>query len=403
MRHTRRIVTSLKNLIWLTLAFGFAACGHDQNGVSGGDGGADGSGNELPDSLTKRIGPAGGSLKVRGVTLTVPKDALKKPTDLTVSNLGDKAISDLPAPALGFSRASRPAAFEPHGQTFEVPVQIEMVAESNPKSVTVQRLDDPKDTSWESIAQVTDNLPQAKFGTRTFSIYSLFSGQETEVPTGSGGAQGVGGKSAAGGQGLAAGGAPSAGGAVTKGSGGAPSAGGTGGLGFGGDVSVDPEDAYFDDGTWKGYWFEIQPKAEGLETNLADLTEPFCITSGSVSDGERGGLGFNLNQDQGGEALLYTPENSEGFSFSIHNVAKGNFEFQVGLVDDAGNVYCAEVSASEREEFAVRQVYFSDLVYCSGNQSRPSSFEAVRFELLGPAPDARFCVGEFEHLLIAPN
>lgn len=390
-------MVSLKNLILLTFAVGFAACGHDQQRGPSGDDGSDSSGNELPDSLTKTIGPEGGSLEIRGVTLTVPKDALQKPTELTLSNLGDKAISELPAPDPGFTRASRPAAFEPHGQTFEIPVEIEMTAEANPKSVTVRRLDNLQDRSWESIALVSENLPQVKFGTRTFSVYSLFSGQGTDLPAGSGGFTGIGGSSATGGK------ASSAGGSVAASSGGAAASGGfAGSAGLAGDSSVQPMDAYFDDGTWRGYWFEIQPDSSKVETNLQDESEPFCITAGEVLDGEMAGLGFALNQVKGGEALLYAPENSEGFSFSIHNLAKANFEFQVGLVDEDGNVYCTETSTSTREELVTREVSFSDLVHCSGMQSRPSSFQALQVEVLGPASDARFCVGDFKHTLIAP-
>ncbi len=383
-------------MILLTVALGFAACGTDQIEGKDGMGGESGSGGgQLPDSLTRSIGPEGGTLRIRGVTVTVPKNALTKPTALTVSNLGDKAITELPTIAPGLTRVSRPAAFEPHGQTFDLPVEIEMVANTNAKSASVHRLDDPEDRTWEQIALVTNNLPDVKFGTKKFSIYSVFTGEVTEPPPGSGGSGdlGSGGTSSSGGSESGAGGSVQA-------SGGSSAMGGLGGDSSGtGGTAPDPESrAYYDDGTWYGYWYSTAPSTQVLSTNFDEGDEPFCITSGRLGQGERAGFGFSLAETMMGDRESYGPDNGEGFSFFMENIAEAELPFEVSLIDDGGNVYCVQRTMSQRVLSGTASFFFDEFQLCSGDQARAPSFVSLQVELVGEVPDARFCIGSFDHI-----
>ncbi|OQX66506.1 MAG: hypothetical protein B6A08_20140 [Sorangiineae bacterium NIC37A_2] len=383
-------------MILLTVALGFVACGSDQIEDKDGMGGEGGSGGgQLPDSLTRSIGPDGGTLRIRGITVTVPKNALPKPTALTISNLGDKAISELPTIAPGLTRVSRPAAFEPHGQTFAVPIEIEMVANTNAKSASVYRLDDPEDQTWEQIALVTNNLPDVKFGTTKFSIYSVFTGEPTEPPMGSGGGEpGSGGTVSVGGSESGAGGSPSA-------SGGAEATGGLGGEpspGAGGSDAGPEIRPYYDDGTWYGYWFSTAPSTQAIATNLAEGDEPFCITSGSLGARERAGFGFALAETMLGDRESYGPGANEGFSFLMENVAQAELPFEVSLIDADGNVYCVQRTMSERVLSGTAPFFFDEFQVCSGNPSRLPTFVSLQVEVVGEVPDARFCIGSFDHI-----
>lgn len=174
-------------------ALGWAAlsCGVDQTAV--GDRSGDDGSSELPDTLSKMVGPEGAEMRIRGVTLSVPAGALRTETLVTVSNMGSEAAGRLAPTQRDVRFLSPPALFTPHGLHFSYPVQISMTAETPQSQMVIRRLDDEKDTTWEEISSQRQK-ESSVFETSQFSIYALTS----EVPLGTGGAEsmGIGGRSA---------------------------------------------------------------------------------------------------------------------------------------------------------------------------------------------------------------
>jgi ZU5 domain len=191
-----------KSIPGIFLAFAYA-CGVDQPPSPGPSG--DDESIVLPDSLSSTIGPEGGEMKIRGVRLVIPQGALSSDTVLTLANLGDEATAKLAPLEREVRHIRGPTMFSPHRQVFMKPVHVEMTMTMAPTGITLRRLDDELDSTWEIIrAKVrSDGL---EFETEHFSIYGLASA----LPEGTGGAD--------------------------SGSGGRPSA--SGGFSFGGGAAV---------------------------------------------------------------------------------------------------------------------------------------------------------------------
>jgi len=214
----------LRKIAYLSFgSLGFA-CGVDQVSTS-----ADvdqGPNANLPDTLSKLVGPEGGELRVRGVTLRVPSGALQDKTLLTVANLGDDAQSRLAPLTTNARFLARPTSFSPHGLQFLKAAQISIdVDDERATAIEIRRLDDETDPTWTLLNEVSlDDV--VSFDTRRFSIYAL-----TSVVLGAGGSL-----SGAGGSGAASSGGAKSGSGGSSPSGGAPTS-GSGGSIYGGDSS----------------------------------------------------------------------------------------------------------------------------------------------------------------------
>lgn len=108
--------------LWTT-SLALSAC---ESSDAGGGGGPAGTG----ETATAAIGPAGGSLSVGGVTLTVPPGALAEERTLS-------ATSTTEDPAGDFQRHSPVYRFEPAGTTFAAPVAVTMAFEGDPTAPTL--------------------------------------------------------------------------------------------------------------------------------------------------------------------------------------------------------------------------------------------------------------------------
>jgi hypothetical protein len=74
---------------------------------------------EQPSSVKKSVGPEGETIVVGGATVTIPKGALSRPIDITIS------ASDV-GPSEGFVALSRVFKCEPSGTDFAQPVTMKM-------------------------------------------------------------------------------------------------------------------------------------------------------------------------------------------------------------------------------------------------------------------------------------
>jgi hypothetical protein len=72
-----------------------------------------------PSSITQTVGPAGATIVVEGATVTIPKNALSAPKEITIS------ASDGAAPG-AFVALSRVFRCEPSGTSFSQPVTMQM-------------------------------------------------------------------------------------------------------------------------------------------------------------------------------------------------------------------------------------------------------------------------------------
>lgn len=95
------------------LALDMTACSSTSTPAPGSSGGATDA-----TTVTKPIGPAGGTIEVGGAVITFPKDAVKADTVVTIS-------VDPNAPA-GFVALSKVFKCEPSGTDFAAPVEMRM-------------------------------------------------------------------------------------------------------------------------------------------------------------------------------------------------------------------------------------------------------------------------------------
>ncbi|MCH2109653.1 MAG: hypothetical protein MK135_10000, partial [Polyangiaceae bacterium] len=213
---------------------------------------------------TKRVvvsAKDGGTIEITSAGLEIPAGALPADIEVTVSDVTDEELSELPETSGGEESIAVPVKFEPHGLQFDVPVTITLNFEP-PAGATAQlvvmKLDDEQDTTWEVVPGATFQDGVASFETTSFSFYGVFEAPEEPMSSGMGGAAptssggtsgdpGVGGGDTGSGATSSSGGDPGVGGGdsgsgddtgsgATSSSGGDPGVGG-GDSGSGGDVS----------------------------------------------------------------------------------------------------------------------------------------------------------------------
>jgi hypothetical protein len=110
-------------------------CGDDAGSVS--------------NTVAKLVGPEGGTVElVGGGKVVIPAGALTEQVEIKITELKLADLADLPA---NMEAAGKPYAFQPHGQNFAQSVKIEVPIEGNVAQVRPLKLDDDKDTSWQTI------------------------------------------------------------------------------------------------------------------------------------------------------------------------------------------------------------------------------------------------------------
>lgn len=123
----------------------------------------------LPDIISeKSIGTAGGTIETEGgVLLTIPEGALTSTTLIKITKVDPASV---PAQLPGAPFAGDIFSFEPHGQEFNKPVQIELPTQS--RANTVLKLSGPEDTRWKLVSAIDLTEDKAIFETSSFSMYA---------------------------------------------------------------------------------------------------------------------------------------------------------------------------------------------------------------------------------------
>lgn len=192
--------------------------GEDGSGGAGGTGGMPGTGG-AGGSATELIGPEGGVVTgEQGITVTIPAGALASETTITATVV---EASGLPARPSGMTVAGPFVALTPHGTQFAIPVEVALPYTSTSSSLSVLRIDDENDTTWEQLTGASFEDGTATVDLSSFSVLAV-AAPDTGGTGGTGGS-GDGGTGGSGG---------------TAGSGGSVGAGGSGG--FGGEAVIGP-------------------------------------------------------------------------------------------------------------------------------------------------------------------
>lgn len=180
-----------------------------------------------PATDSSQIGSKGGVVTAGDASVDVPAGALPSAKKIGV------APSEVDvAPPDGYVLAGPPIAFTPHGLSFDVPVTLTLPYTATSAPLTVLRLEDEQDTTWEVMKGGKFSKGLATLEVSTFSIYAVAA---ESAPDGAAGAAGAGGMSQGGGSAVAgSAGAPDSAGATDVGgaamagaaAGGAPSSAG---------------------------------------------------------------------------------------------------------------------------------------------------------------------------------
>ncbi len=163
----------------LSASVGLVACGDETKGGDGGAGGDSssgtaGEGSTAVDSLTKTIGPDGGTIELDGAVLTFPPGAVSEDTEITAAFLASSEVDALGALPAGASYRSKPVAFTPHGLTFAEPVGVELAyTGATGAGLAIGRLDDEDDEAWESVSGSDFADGKATFTLNAFSVYAV--------------------------------------------------------------------------------------------------------------------------------------------------------------------------------------------------------------------------------------
>ncbi len=129
----------------LLLLFMFTACSED--------GPSDDS--SLPDDVSAEIGKEGGTLKSKGITLMIPKDALDAPVTITIT---DKGLS---APGtLKVKQVSNVHEFGPKGTKFKKEVQVTFHTDKDDAQAVVYFTKENSEEEFEQIS--SDKRPGAQ-------------------------------------------------------------------------------------------------------------------------------------------------------------------------------------------------------------------------------------------------
>jgi hypothetical protein len=130
-----------------------------------GDGGTGGS------NGTGVIGPGGGVITgEQGVTVAVPAGALASDTTIAATVVD---ASSLPARPSGTTAAGPFVALTPHGTQFATPVEVTLPYTSASSSLTVLRIDDENDTTWQQITGASFDRGIATVEVAHFSILTV--------------------------------------------------------------------------------------------------------------------------------------------------------------------------------------------------------------------------------------
>ncbi len=124
-----------------------------------------------------RIGELGGEVKAYNGAVSVPEGALDGDTMIAIAETPPAAImAELPGV---LEPVTPPMAFTPHGTTFTEPVTLSLFYDEGMPTddLSVLRLDDEKDTSWERVddSDVMMNDGVALVSTTHFSVYTVVS------------------------------------------------------------------------------------------------------------------------------------------------------------------------------------------------------------------------------------
>jgi hypothetical protein len=150
-------------IIGLSAVLAFGCSGTEPEAEIRGPGGDGGS--------SQLIGPEGGAVTgEQGVTVTIPAGALASDTTIA-ANVVD--ASDLPAPPSGTTAAGPFVALTPHGTQFAMPVEVTLPYTSSSSSLTVLRIDDESDTTWEQLTGASFDGGTATVGLSRFSILAV--------------------------------------------------------------------------------------------------------------------------------------------------------------------------------------------------------------------------------------
>jgi hypothetical protein len=154
------------------LSFLVAACGDDAAGTDLG-------------RSHETIGAEGGELALPdGATVTVPEGALAEPTKLEVEALPDESAAPLLGRLpTGLEAESKVYAFAPHGLHFESVVEVTLPFHGSSMGMTVQRLADEDDDTWDREHSYADFAETSvSFKTDHFSLYVVARGPLQVMP-----------------------------------------------------------------------------------------------------------------------------------------------------------------------------------------------------------------------------
>jgi hypothetical protein len=141
------------------------------DGGSAGDGGTGGSSGTGGSANTGLIGPEGGVVTgEQDITVTIPAGALDSETTITASVV---EASGLPARPSGTAAAGPFVALTPHGTQFTMPVEVTLPYTSSGGSLTVLRIDDENDTTWEVLTGASFDGGTATVALSHFSILAV--------------------------------------------------------------------------------------------------------------------------------------------------------------------------------------------------------------------------------------
>lgn len=163
------------------LTFGCSSSDTEGDGGTGGTGGSGGAAGDRGtggSNGTGVIGPQGGVVTgEHGVTVTIPTGALASETTIAATLV---EASRLPARPAGMMAAGPFVALTPHGTQFATPVEVTLPYTSASSSLTVLRIDDDNDTTWE---QLTDASFTGGTATVSLSRFSILTVAATDTST----------------------------------------------------------------------------------------------------------------------------------------------------------------------------------------------------------------------------
>lgn len=119
-------------------------------------------------SVTQVIGAPGGTVELAGGgKVVIPPGALAQEVRIKITKLELDDVAALPP---NLEAAGKPYAFQPHGTKFSLPVTIEVPFEGDAAQVRPIKLDDEKDTTWQTIVGSTKQNNKLAFASTTFSV-----------------------------------------------------------------------------------------------------------------------------------------------------------------------------------------------------------------------------------------